>query len=267
MIGLVREKVRHSFSSHAAGYDDYAIVQKLVIERFMGKFCGSDLKPARLLDIGAGTGRLLAALGERYPHALLHGVDLAFGMAKKVRERNAELAIACSDAEQLPFKDECFDLVVSTSTYQWLDSLDDAFAEAYRVLTPGGRFCFAFFGGDTLFELRSSYREALAASGSGLPDRSHDFFSLAATVAALKKAGFAKVAVESDTEIELHGDVKRVLASIKGIGAGSASRAQGRGLSGRRVIEGMVRHYEQEYSRPQGVPATYEIFYGHGVKQ
>lgn len=267
MTGLVREKVRRSFSSHAGGYDDHAVVQKLVIERFMEKFCDPALKPARLLDVGAGTGRLLGALGDRYPQALLHGVDLAFGMAKRVKERNAELAIACSDAELLPFRDESFDLVVSTSTYQWLDSLEVAFAEACRVLSPGGRFCFAFFGGNTLFELRNSYRVALAASGSGLPDRSHEFFSLSATAAALKKAGFTEPAVESGTEIELHGDVKGVLASIKGIGAGSASKEKGRGLSGRKVIEGMIRYYEQQYCTAAGVPATYEIFYGHGVKQ
>jgi len=267
MTGLVREKVRRSFSSHAEGYDEYAVVQKLVIERFMGRFCDPALKPARLLDVGAGTGRLMASLSERYPQTLLHGVDLAFGMAKRVRERNPELAIACSDAEQLPFRDASFYLVVSTSTYQWLENLDEAFREVFRVLAPGGRFCFAFFGGKTLFELKNSYRAALAASGSGLPDRSHRFFSLPATAAALKKAGFTDSDVESDTEIELHGDVKRVLASIKGIGAGSASREKGRGLSGRKVIEGMVRHYEQEYCTAEGVPATYEIFYGHGVKQ
>jgi malonyl-CoA O-methyltransferase len=142
-----------------------------------------------------------------------------------------------------------------------------AFAEAFRVLAPGGRFCFAFFGGNTLHELRSSYKAALAASASGLPDRSHEFFSMPDTVAALRRAGFAAPAVESDTEIELHGDVKRVLASIKGIGAGSASREKGRGLSGRKVIEGMVGYYEREYCTAAGVPATYEIFYGHGVKQ
>ena len=59
-----------------------------------------------------------------------------------------------ADAEWLPFADAAFGLVLSTSTLQWLNSLDLAFAEALRVLAPGGLFCFAMFGEKTLFELR-----------------------------------------------------------------------------------------------------------------
>jgi malonyl-CoA O-methyltransferase len=267
MTGIVRDKVRQSFSSHAIGYDDYAVVQKRVVARFLERYCDYSQQPAKLLDVGAGTGRLLAALGNCYPQAVLHGVDLAYGMAKRGKAQSAKLLIACSDAEQLPFRNNSFELVVSTSTYQWLENLEKAFAEAYRVLLPGGRFCFALFGGETLYELRSSYRLALTESGGLLPDRSHTFFSLQEALATLQMAGFAETAVECEREVEFYRTAKEVLAAIKGVGAGSAAKEQGRGLSGRKVIERMISLYEQQYGSAEGIPATYDVLYGTGVKQ
>ena len=266
MTAIVKDKVRRSFSCHAGDYDDLAVVQKRVVEKFVTKFCAETFHPDRLLDVGTGTGRLLDALGRQYPHAELFGADLALGMVKESRSKSGVASIVCSDAEQLPFRDSSFQMVVSTSTYQWLENLDAAFAEAYRLLVQGGRFCFAFFGGETLHELRSSYRSGLSETGSLLPDRSHRFFTIEQASEALKTAGFTEVRLEPETEVEYYQDVKTVLASIKGVGAGTASGEKGKGLSGRRVIECMIRSYENEFRTLEGVPATYEVFYGSGVK-
>ena len=77
----------------------------------------------------------------------------------------------------LPFADGIFDLVVSTSTFQWLAALEKAFSEAKRVLTPGGTFLFALFGEGTLHELKNSYRTVLLAENAIDKDRSHNFFA------------------------------------------------------------------------------------------
>lgn len=266
MMAIVKDKVRRSFSCHAGDYDDLAVVQKRVVERFISKFCTESFSPARLLDVGTGTGRLLAALGRQYPQSELFGADLAMGMVQESRNKSGVASIACCDAEQLPFRDGSFQMVVSTSTYQWLENLDAAFAEAYRLLVPGGRFCFAFFGGETLHELRSSYRKGLSETDSLLPDRSHRFYTIEQAAESLLRAGFTAVRLEPEIEVEYYQDVKTVLASIKGVGAGTASGEKGKGLSGRRVIERMIRSYDDEFRTHEGVPATYEVFYCSGVK-
>ena len=48
-----------------------------------------------------------------------------------------------ADAEQLPYDDDTFDLVMGHAVLHHIPDLDTAFAEILRVLKPGGRFVFA----------------------------------------------------------------------------------------------------------------------------
>lgn len=268
MSGIVKDIVRKAFSTRADYYDSLAIVQKRVTDRFV-ELADSMTPPRVMLDIGAGTGRLLEALHAKFPDAELVGVDLAFGMtsyAGKRFQKSANVSLACGDAECLPFREGSFDLVVSTSTYQWIDPLETAFAEVFRVLRPGSRFSFALFGERTLFELRESYQSALSDANRALPDRTHRFVSQKDVLDSLNAAGFKSVSVESEMEVEIHRDVKDLIRSLKGIGAGSASGAAPGGLSGRSVIEGMIELYKKRFSVPGGVPATYEVIYGKALK-
>jgi malonyl-CoA O-methyltransferase len=269
MSGIVKNIVRKAFASHADSYDSLAVVQKRVTDRFAELLSEDIREPQVILDIGAGTGRLLESMNRIFPDAALVGLDLAFGMtdyARKRLKKSGDVSLACGDAEQLPFRDESFDLVVSTSTYQWIQPLEAAFAEVFRVLKPGSRFFFAMFGERTLFELRESYRSAISDSNSPLPDRSHSFVSVKNVVDCLTAAGFSGVSAESEIEVEIHGEVKDLVRSLKGIGAGSASGEAVKGLSGRKVIEGMVQNYKRNFCVRGGVPATYEVIYGSGLK-
>ena len=269
MVAIDRGRVRNAFSSHAGEYDAHAGVQKVVIARFMDGLAALSCQPKRVLDIGAGTGALLGRLGRLYPAADLVGVDLASGMCVTAREKLAgspAAALVVADAEALPFGAASFDLVVSTSTYQWLDHLDRAFADALRVTTGGGWFSFALFGERTLQELRTSYRAAWERAGRGAEERTHTFPGAHEVEAALVRAGFAEVRVKSELEIERHPDVTALLKSVRRIGAGTAAPVKSRGLSERRVMLDMMEVYLREYGAGGGVPATYEIVFGVGRK-
>jgi malonyl-CoA O-methyltransferase len=258
-----RLKVQGSFHRHADDYDGHAVVQGRVVERLSGLLQAQGVAPARLLDIGAGTGRLLASLRTLYPGVLAVGADLAFGMCRAASANLAEAGVPLvnADAEKLPFADGSFDLVLSTSTFQWLTSLDGAFSEAKRVLAPGGTFCFALFGEKTLFELRDSYKRVLG----GAADRSHSFFPQSEVLEALQRCGFQGAQVTSEMEVEYHLDVPDLLRSLKRIGAGTASPVAGRGLSERRVMLDMMEVYRREYGCDGGIPASYEVIYGWGT--
>lgn len=259
-----RQKVRNSFHRQATDYDAHAVVQCRVVDRVVDLLQKEEVLPGRLLDIGAGTGRLLAKLTDIYPKAVAVGADLALGMCRTASSNLApkQVQLVNADAEKLPFATGCFDLVLSTSTYQWLPSLDLAFAEACRVLAPGGLFVFALFGEKTLFELRDSYRSVL----NGCADRSHTFLSAQEVLAAMECAGFQGAAVSSELEVELHDDVPDLLRSLKRIGAGSTAPAAGKGLSERRVMLEMMETYRSKYGSEDGIPATYEVVYGVGRK-
>ena len=102
-------------------------------------------RPARVLEIAAGTGvvtrRLAAALG---PESAIVATDLnqamldqavAIGTARPVEWRQA-------DAMQLPFADGTFDAVVCQFGVMFFPDRPKAYAEARRVLRPGGVYLF-----------------------------------------------------------------------------------------------------------------------------
>lgn len=266
-----RSRVRNSFDRQAAFYEETVVVQKRVrtaiISQVRENHRGN--APRSILDVGAGTGMLLCALRNIYPDAFLAGVDLAPGMGRTAAESlhgGKGMLLVEADAEALPFADNSLDLVLSTSTFQWLNVLEDAFHEASRVLSPGGGFHFALFGGDTLRELRYSYKAALKIHSGNAEDRTHTFFSLHDVESALKKTGFCCCWTKRSIEMEYHPDVSSLLRSLRRIGAGSASRLTGRGLAGSRVMTEMMKIYHADYRCLHGVPATYEVIYGYGIK-
>lgn len=99
------------------------------------------LNPAdRLLDIGCGTGALLYALSRTSPTVRLAGVDASREMLAVARERVGSFAeLKQGWAEQIPFGDESFDVVVSTSVLHYIRDPMTALAEMLRVLRSGGR--------------------------------------------------------------------------------------------------------------------------------
>ncbi len=101
----------------------------------------SSPRPARVLDVGCGTGYLLRRLAGRVPQALeLAGLDAAPGMIERARAMAADsrMRFATGTAEALPYPDQTFDLVVSTTSFDhWADQRA-GLAECARVLVPGG---------------------------------------------------------------------------------------------------------------------------------
>jgi arsenite methyltransferase len=99
----------------------------------------------RVLDLGsgAGTDSLVAAqmVGE---HGHVTGIDMTPEMLAKARTAAAEMGAANvefveSEAEQLPFADASFDVVISNGVIDLIPDKDAVFAEIFRVLAPGGR--------------------------------------------------------------------------------------------------------------------------------
>lgn len=262
-----RKRIGRGFHRQAGEYDQHAVVQKRVVvslTRLVETHCS--VPPQRALDIGCGTGAMLATLHGLYPRAQLCGLDLAFNMALRSATRLGPAAMLVNgDAECLPFGDGAFDLVVSASTFQWVQSLDGCFRECLRVLAPGGLLCAAFFGGKTLWELQESYREALAGRSCGNDNRGgrlQRFKGSDEVRQAMDSLGFSQVVIATETEMDYHPDVQALLRSIKGIGATTPARNDsGGGLGWRGLLNDMAGIYRSCFQRNGMIPATYEVIY------
>ncbi len=96
----------------------------------------------RVLEIGCGTGFVLLNMWKAGLVEEAHGCDLSPGMlavaAENARTIGCDVRLRTADAEQLPFEDETFDLVVGHAVLHHLPSPSSALAEAHRVLRQGG---------------------------------------------------------------------------------------------------------------------------------
>ena len=104
------------------------------------------LEGKRVLEVGCGEGRLTALVAAQMvgEHGHVTGIDMTPEMLAKARAAAAEMDAANvefveSEAEQIPFPDASFDVVISNGVVDLIPDKDAVFAEIFRVLTPGGR--------------------------------------------------------------------------------------------------------------------------------
>ena len=117
--------------------------------------------PARVLDVGSGTGYALRRLAQALPAAQeLTGVDAAPDMVRVAREAGDDQRVRFVEgtAEDLPLPDASVDLVVSTTSFDHWRDQGAGLAEISRVLVPGGHLVlsdlFSLLLGPTLLGAR-----------------------------------------------------------------------------------------------------------------
>ena len=167
-IGLLKSEIKKTYASVSqependfifptgrAWAEDLGYPEELsqVPDHIAGSFAGvanpfslGRLGPAEhVLDLGSGAGMdsLVAALmvGEQ---GAVTGIDMTPEMVAKARAGAAELGLANvtfveGEAEELPFGDASFDVLISNGVIDLIPDKDAVFSSIYRVLVPGGR--------------------------------------------------------------------------------------------------------------------------------
>ena len=103
------------------------------------------LKPSSVLEIAAGTGVVTRHMAAQLPdHASIVSTDLNQDMLDHAQSMGTSRAVSWrqADAMSLPFEDSCFDAVVCQFGAMFIPDKAAAFAQARRVLRPGGTLLF-----------------------------------------------------------------------------------------------------------------------------
>jgi demethylmenaquinone methyltransferase/2-methoxy-6-polyprenyl-1,4-benzoquinol methylase len=118
--------------------------------------------PGAILDVATGTGDFALAARRLQPE-LIVGADVALamirvGVPKVAVGPGAPIRLLGGDAERLPFRDNCFDLVTAAFGVRNFGHIPDGLAEARRVLRPGGELLILDFTEPSAFGFRQCYR-------------------------------------------------------------------------------------------------------------
>jgi ubiquinone/menaquinone biosynthesis C-methylase UbiE len=140
---LFRPFVRRQFDALAPVWDSMRMEDTLA--PYEAALAALETAPARIVDVGTGTGAGAFTLARRFPNAQVVGVDLSNAMLDQARRNTpAELCDRVTfqrgDASSLPFADGSFDLAAHANMIPFFD-------EVARIVTPGGQALFAFSSG------------------------------------------------------------------------------------------------------------------------
>jgi len=127
---------------------DYGEIGRDQVRGKLRKLLGTPLpRYGRALEIGAGTGYFTLNMLQDGVVREAVATDISPGMLEALQTNAQRIGVAVEtvacDAEELPFEDDAFDLVLGHAILHHIPRLDRAFAEFRRVLRPGGEFLFA----------------------------------------------------------------------------------------------------------------------------
>ena len=135
-------------SAIASGYDLY--LRPLLFEPYAEDLArrAAALEPSKILEIAAGTGVVTDALLDALPGSAIVATDLNPAMLAVAAGRlsSERIQFLQADAQDLPFGEALFDMVVCQFGVMFFPDRVAAYRETKRVLKPGGTFLFNAWG-------------------------------------------------------------------------------------------------------------------------
>lgn len=254
-----RREVRRRTDASVAGADDFLSTRTR--EELLARLDLTAIRPRRVLDVGAATGRASAELARRYRGCRVVSLDLSparLAAARRSRGRFfARRDEVAGDAARLPFRDRVFDLVFANLLLPWFADPAPVLAETARVLRPEGLFTFASLGPDSFRELREAWRAVDEGEHvQGFPDM-HDLGD------ALVRAGLRDPVLDVEHLTVTYTEPAALWRDLTAAGARNTLAGRSRGLATPARFRRLAEAWGRMRREDGRLPLTLELVYGH----
>jgi malonyl-CoA O-methyltransferase len=217
-----KRAARRAFD-RARDFDTACFIHDEARQRLLDRLELVRLEPQVVVDLGCATGHGASALADRYPAALVLAVDSSLRMLTAAA---TQAAVVGGDAERLPLRSHCADLVMANMLLPWCHP-QRVFAEVARVLTDGGAFSFATLGPDSLQEVRAAFAAVDESIHVHAAFDMHDLGDLALA------AGLAEPVLDVDRLVVTYPDLPALVTDLRSMGAVNVAGGRRRSLTGR----------------------------------
>ncbi len=161
----MKQLILNRFSKAQTTYDANALVQKEIairLSELVFSASSPDFPRRSMLEIGCGTGLLTHVLLPRFTFETVHLNDISetFAPLFSYLDGRHNYRFYAEDAEKAEFAGK-YDLIVSSSVFQWFDDIPAFLKKIKQSLSPGGLFAFSTFGQENMKEIK-------ALTGNGL---------------------------------------------------------------------------------------------------
>ncbi len=240
-----KEKIARSFLHGQNTYDTHAKIQRKVSERLVEKLNEyQNIQYNRVLEIGCYTGTLTELLVKSSKIKKLFLNDLVPDFHDTVVERlgkplEVDIVPMFGDIEKIDLPNN-LDLVISSSTLQWMIDIAELINKVALSLQKGGFFIFSLFGPGTLLEFKEITGVGLNYLASG-------------TIMDLLEGHFHIEEEECRRDRLFFSTPREILRHLQATGVG--------GVQEYRWTSSGIRDFEKKYSDQfgvaEGIPVTY----------
>ena len=132
---LIKTKTIKTFNKQSKVYDKslYGYNPRKNYHKILSRL---KLNKDSLIDIGCGTGEVLNIINNTYPNTKLYGLDISKDMIKvaKKKDKSKRIEYVVGDAENIPYKDNSFDILITSESFHHYPNPSKAINEFHRVL-------------------------------------------------------------------------------------------------------------------------------------
>ncbi|KAK0081825.1 hypothetical protein PV325_011507 [Microctonus aethiopoides] len=222
------------------------------------------------LDLGCGRGHLAKhVLGDNVKNLIMADMCSAYiDQAQLPEQVNVEKKVL--DEESFSLDENSLDLVISCLSLHWVNDLPGCFNKIIASLKNDGVFMAAIFGGETLYELRSSLQLADLERDGGISPHISPFTQIRDIGSLMNRAGFTMLTIDCDELVIGYPSMFQLMWDLKGMGESNAARNRTLHLK-RDTMLAAAAIYEELYGKVKEdgekyIPATFQIIYMVGWK-
>ncbi|CAG8657384.1 1818_t:CDS:10 [Acaulospora colombiana] len=215
-----------------------------------------------VVDLGSGCGHVVKHIdGDLIGNISQRSHDITEKMLNRDKDvkYDVEVERMILDEESLPFEENTLEAVLSNLSLHWVNDLPGAMIQIRRSLKPDGVFLASMFGGDTLFELRTSLQLAELEREGGISPRVSPMTDVRDVGSLLSRAGFTLTTVDVDDLVVNYPTMFELIQDLRAMGESNAVITR-RPFLKRDTLLAAASIYKELYGKPdETIPATFQI--------